>query len=112
MAGRVARARLVALSFLMLFVELALIRWTAANNIHLAYLTRRTHPRIRPGCVNPSGMLHAAAILSPSLELPQVVLAAFVARFELRSARRRAYEPRRRRWSGINPTSDAVVPCV
>jgi hypothetical protein len=39
MAGRVARARLVALSFLMLFVELALIRWTAANNLHLAYLT-------------------------------------------------------------------------
>jgi hypothetical protein len=34
-----ARLRLVAASFLMLFVELALIRWTAANNIHLAYLT-------------------------------------------------------------------------
>lgn len=33
------RLRLVALSFLMLFVELALIRWTAANNVHLAYLT-------------------------------------------------------------------------
>jgi SAM-dependent methyltransferase len=33
------RARLVALSFLMLFVELALIRWTASNDIHLAYLT-------------------------------------------------------------------------
>jgi hypothetical protein len=33
------RARLAGLSFLMLFVELALIRWTAANNIHLAYLT-------------------------------------------------------------------------
>src|SRR6201997_615811 len=31
--------RLVGLSFLMLFVELALIRWTAANNVHLAYLT-------------------------------------------------------------------------
>jgi Spermine/spermidine synthase domain len=29
----------VCASFLMLFVELALIRWTAANNIHLAYLT-------------------------------------------------------------------------
>lgn len=34
-----ARVRLFALSFLMLFVELALIRWTAANDIHLAYLT-------------------------------------------------------------------------
>ena len=34
-----ARLRLFALSFLMLFVELALIRWTAANNVHLAYLT-------------------------------------------------------------------------
>jgi MFS family permease len=34
-----AQARLAALSFLMLFVELALIRWTAANNVHLAYLT-------------------------------------------------------------------------
>src|SRR5947208_4375671 len=33
------RLRLTALSFLMLFLELALIRWTAANNIHLAYLT-------------------------------------------------------------------------
>ena len=31
--------RLFALSFLMLFVELSLIRWTAANDIHLAYLT-------------------------------------------------------------------------
>src|SRR5918912_1489866 len=37
--GAADRLRLVALSFLMLFVELALIRWTAANNIHLAYLT-------------------------------------------------------------------------
>src|SRR5207253_1141596 len=33
------RLRLVLLSFLMLFVELALIRWTGANNVHLAYLT-------------------------------------------------------------------------
>jgi hypothetical protein len=33
------RVRLFGLSFLMLFVELALIRWTAANNVHLAYLT-------------------------------------------------------------------------
>src|SRR6266436_5423117 len=33
------RLRLTALSFLMLFLELALIRWTAANNVHLAYLT-------------------------------------------------------------------------
>jgi hypothetical protein len=33
------RARLVLLSFLMLFVELALIRWTAANNVYLAPLT-------------------------------------------------------------------------
>jgi hypothetical protein len=33
------RARLVVLSFLMLFVELALIRWTAANNVYLASLT-------------------------------------------------------------------------
>lgn len=33
------RARLAFLSFLMLFVELALIRWTPANNVHLATLT-------------------------------------------------------------------------
>src|SRR4051794_7770227 len=33
------RLRLVLLSFLMLFVELALIRWIGANNVHLAYLT-------------------------------------------------------------------------
>lgn len=33
------RWRLVVLSFLMFFVELALIRWTAANNVHLAYIT-------------------------------------------------------------------------
>ncbi|HEY1635487.1 MAG TPA: hypothetical protein VGF64_12070 [Acidimicrobiales bacterium] len=31
--------RLVLLSFLMLFTELALIRWTAANNVYLAYIT-------------------------------------------------------------------------
>ncbi len=31
--------RLVVLSMLMLFVELALIRWTAANNVHLANIT-------------------------------------------------------------------------
>ena len=31
--------RLVTLSMLMLFVELALIRWTAANNVHLANIT-------------------------------------------------------------------------
>jgi hypothetical protein len=35
----VSRWRLTALSFLMFFVELALIRWTAANNVHLAYIT-------------------------------------------------------------------------
>jgi hypothetical protein len=33
------RVRLLLLSFLLLFVELALIRWTAANNVHLASLT-------------------------------------------------------------------------
>ena len=33
------KARLIALSFLMLFLELALIRWTGSNNVHLAYLT-------------------------------------------------------------------------
>ena len=34
-----SRWRLVLLSFLMLFTELALIRWTAANNVYLAYIT-------------------------------------------------------------------------
>ncbi|HZT66610.1 MAG TPA: hypothetical protein VFA11_12560 [Acidimicrobiales bacterium] len=38
-SARAPRARLAGLSMLMLFVELALIRWTAANNIHLAYVT-------------------------------------------------------------------------
>jgi len=33
------RVRLTVASFLTLFIELALIRWTAANNIYLAYLT-------------------------------------------------------------------------
>jgi hypothetical protein len=33
------RSRLVLASFLMLFVELALIRWTAANNLYLTHLT-------------------------------------------------------------------------
>jgi hypothetical protein len=37
--GRNDRIRLLALSFLMLFVELALIRWTGANNEYLAPLT-------------------------------------------------------------------------
>jgi SAM-dependent methyltransferase len=34
-----SRARLVALSFLMLFVELALIRWTGSNVIYLSYFS-------------------------------------------------------------------------
>jgi hypothetical protein len=34
-----SRWRLTALSFTMFFIELALIRWTAANNVHLAYIT-------------------------------------------------------------------------
>src|ERR1700694_5556792 len=38
-ARAAGRWRLTALSFLMFFVELALIRWTAANNVHLAYIT-------------------------------------------------------------------------
>src|SRR5438105_2735251 len=38
-ASEPARWRLVSLSLLMFFVELALIRWTAANNVHLAYIT-------------------------------------------------------------------------
>ncbi len=38
-SGRSARGRLLGASFLMLFVELALIRWTASNVVHLAYLT-------------------------------------------------------------------------
>jgi hypothetical protein len=33
------RRRLLLASSLMLLVELALIRWTAANNVHLIYLT-------------------------------------------------------------------------
>jgi hypothetical protein len=37
--GVTTRLRLVSASFLLLFVELALIRWTAANDIYLAYLT-------------------------------------------------------------------------
>jgi hypothetical protein len=34
-----SKVRLFALSFLMLFTELAIIRWTGSNNFHLAYLT-------------------------------------------------------------------------
>src|SRR2546425_4885499 len=33
------RVRLVALSFLMLFVELALIRWTGSNVVYLSYFS-------------------------------------------------------------------------
>src|SRR4051794_13381014 len=33
------RARLVLLSFLMLFVELALIRWTGSNVLYLSYFS-------------------------------------------------------------------------
>src|SRR5487761_177112 len=39
LADEPSRWRLVGLSMLMLFVELALIRWTAANNVHLATIT-------------------------------------------------------------------------
>jgi hypothetical protein len=38
-AAAPSRVRLVALSFLMLLVELALIRWSASENVRLAYLT-------------------------------------------------------------------------
>ena len=38
-AGRAERRKLAFASFLMLFVELALIRWTAANNVYLASAT-------------------------------------------------------------------------
>ncbi|MGB2876399.1 MAG: hypothetical protein WBB76_13130 [Gaiellaceae bacterium] len=38
-ASSAGRLRLFLLSFTMLFVELALIRWTGANNVYLAYLT-------------------------------------------------------------------------
>ena len=38
-AGRAERRRLAFASFLMLFVELALIRWTAAGNVYLASAT-------------------------------------------------------------------------
>jgi hypothetical protein len=38
-ADRPPRWHLVLASFLMLFVELFLIRWTAANNVYLAYVT-------------------------------------------------------------------------
>ena len=34
-----ARVRLVLASALMLFVELALIRWTSSNNLYLVHLT-------------------------------------------------------------------------
>src|SRR3984893_19073584 len=37
-AGKM-RARLLALSFLMLFVELALIRWTGSNILYLSYFS-------------------------------------------------------------------------
>jgi hypothetical protein len=37
--GAVMRARLLALSFLMLFVELALIRWTGSNILYLSYFS-------------------------------------------------------------------------
>jgi SAM-dependent methyltransferase len=37
--GRAERIRLVALAFLMLFVELALIRWAGSNVLHLSYFS-------------------------------------------------------------------------
>jgi hypothetical protein len=37
--GKPQRARLLALSFLMLFVELALIRWTGSNILYLSYFS-------------------------------------------------------------------------
>lgn len=38
-AGRAAKVRLVLLSFLMLFAELALIRWTGSNLVYLSYFS-------------------------------------------------------------------------
>src|SRR3712207_8603910 len=39
MTGLGPRTRLVLLSFLMLFVELALIRWTGSNVVYLSYFS-------------------------------------------------------------------------
>jgi hypothetical protein len=78
---RSERTRLVALSFLMLFVELALIRWTAANNVYLASLTNFVLLASFLGIG--IGFLRAGSktALLPVAPLALVVLVAFVLAF-------------------------------
>src|SRR5690349_18580673 len=78
---RSERTRLVLLSFLMLFVELALIRWTAANNVYLASLTNFVLLASFLGIG--IGFLRAGSntALLPLAPLALVVLVAFVLAF-------------------------------
>jgi len=81
------RRRLLLLSFLMLFVELALIRWTAANVLHLAYLTNFVLLASFLGIG--LGFLRAAAAreLLPLAPVALAVLVAFVLAFPVEVAR-------------------------
>jgi hypothetical protein len=80
------RARLVGLSFLMLFVELALIRWSASNDIHLAYLTNFVLLASFLGIG--SGFLAAKRRIDlfPFAPIPLALLVAFVLAFPVRMA--------------------------
>jgi hypothetical protein len=75
------RLRLVGLSFLMLFLELALIRWTAAYNIHLAYLTNFVLLASFLGIGIGFLRVHRAPNLLPFAPVALAVLVAFVALF-------------------------------
>ena len=71
------RPRLVLLSFLMLFVELALIRWAGANVVYLAYFSNLVLLGSFLGIG--LGFLWAGAAAGRSSRSPRSVLAAFVA---------------------------------
>ena len=81
------RRRLLLLSFLMLFVELALIRWAGANILHLAYLTNFVLLASFLGIG--LGFLRAKADrdLFPLAPVALAVLVAFVLAFPVEAAR-------------------------
>jgi SAM-dependent methyltransferase len=81
------RRRLLLLSFLMLFVELALIRWTAANVLHLAYLTNFVLLASFLGIGVGFLRAKAARDLLPLAPVALAALVAFVLAFPVEAAR-------------------------
>jgi hypothetical protein len=83
-AGITRRLRLVSLSLLMLFLELALIRWTAANNTYLAYITNFVLLASFLGVGVGFLLANSARLLFRWTPVPLVALVAFVLGFPVK----------------------------